>query len=430
MTELLPQELSTAEERAKFIQPIEELHLPSTLDGSDAWEKAWDNRTAIEFPNDIQAVKAWLDGYSGDQMRQACRSAVEKILLWCVVERGHALAKLNGEEVVLFIQFLVAPEPKTRWMTNTAAHRTSADWKPFKVAMDMSRAGATIRLINVYFRWAIGRGLLVAGQPLYALAASLKDGHSAMASSNRPLTLHPIATPEWVVLHQYLQGEPESYKDLQVLGFHQMLYYGAISQKQIARLRLKDFVAHQRDGLIVAWEFPSGSGKSTVFSCGPLTSTLTMLLGLTPVPPGANRREQLPFEGCGVRAANAFKRAKTQARAFFQNAGEVDRGASLSKVNLVHLRGAVIKNAEREAASLNLALVFSRIYLVKYPHINRYVGAQIEDTEKRLEGAAKLSNWIVHSEQTHLLNFQRLAAQPSETREIEQARSATRPAES
>ena len=402
MNAVLTQEWSTAEERTKLIRPIEELFLPSTLDGSDAWEKAWDNRQPPELRNDIQAINAWLEGHSGAQMRQSCRSAVEKILLWCVVERGHALAKLNGEEVGLFVQFLMAPEPKTRWITNTAGHRTGLDWKPFKVAVDMSRAGATLRLINAYFRWAIGRGLLAAGQPSYALAASLKNGHPAMAAANRPLTLQTISTAIWAVLHQFLQGGPESYKDLQVLGFHQMLYYGGISQKQIARLRLKDFVAHQQDGRILAWEFPCGSGKSTVLSCGPLTGTLTMLLGLTPVPYGATRREQFAFEGCSFRAAEAFRRAKTQACAFLENAGEVDRGASLSKVSLVHLRGGVIDNAEREAASLNLASVFSRIYLVKYPHINRYVGAEIADLEKRLDGARKLSDWIVQSERTHL----------------------------
>lgn len=388
-------ELSTPEDRAKLIRPIEELHLPPALDGSTAWATPWDAREPVAFANDIHAIKAWLDGYRGASMRQACRSAVEKILLWCVVERGHALAELNGEEVGLFMQFLIAPEPRTRWMTYTTGHRTSGDWKPFRVPMVVSRVGATLQLIHVYFRWANTLGLLLPGQPLHALGAPLKDERSVMARANQPLTLHRIATPVWAALHRYLQGDSESFKDLQVLGFHQMLYYGAISQKQIARLRLKDFVAHQRGGHTAAWEFPFGSGHSTVFSCGPLTDTLTRLLGLTPVPHGASRREELIFHGCSVRVAKAFKSAKTQARTFFEKEGELDRGASLSKLHLVHLRGAVISNAHREVRSLDLASVFSWIYLKKYPNINQYFLAHIDwDVEKRLQSATNLSDWI------------------------------------
>lgn len=402
MKPLMPPDLSTPEGRAKLIRPIEELLMPAALDGATAWATPWDAREPVAFANDVHAIKAWLDGYAGDSMRQKCRSAIEKILLWCVVEQGHALAELSGEEVDLFIQFLMAPEPGTRWMTDTVGHRTSADWRPLKVAMDASRVGATLTLIHVYFRWANAHGLLLAGQPLHALTAPLKDERSAMATANKPLALDRISTPVWVALHRYLQGDSESYKDLQVLGLLQMLYYGGIFYKQIAKLRLKDFVAHQRGGRIVAWEFPSGSGHSTVFSSGPLTGTLTKLLGLIPVPYGASRREVLIFQGCSVRAAKAFKSAKTQARAFFEKAGELDRGASLSRLHLVNLRGAVIHNAHREVGSLDLASVFSWVYLKKYPNINQYSLAHIDwDAKKRLQSASHLSNWIAKSERIH-----------------------------
>ncbi|UUZ73945.1 hypothetical protein LP415_13895 [Polaromonas sp. P1(28)-8] len=404
MKTFLTSELSTPEERAKLIRPIEELFLPSTLDGSAAWATPWNPEEPVAYFNDIEAIKAWVDGYSGASMRQACRTALEKILLWCVVERGHALAELSGEEVGLFIRFLMHLEPRSRWMTYTTGHRSSVDWRPFKSPMEASRVGATLRFIYVYFRWANANGLRLLGRPLHALTAPLKDERSAMASENRPLALHRITTPVWVALHRFLQGDSESYKDLQVLGFHQLLYYGAISQRQIARLRLKDFIAHQRNGNIVAWEFPSGDAhRSTVVSCGPLTNTLTKLLGLTPVPKGGSRHEVLIFEGCSLRATNALKHAKVHARTYFQNAGELDRGASLSNLKLVHLRGAVISNVHREAASLDLASVFSWIYLKKYPHINRYFGTQMDwDAKKRLESAANLSDWIYESERSHL----------------------------
>lgn len=402
MKPLLPADLSTPEERAKLIRPIEELLMPAALDGSTAWATPWDAREPVAFANDIHAIKAWLDGYAGDSMRQKCRSAIEKILLWCVVERGHALAEISGEEVEHFIEFLMAPEPRTRWVTDTIGHRTNADWKPLKVAADANQVGATLTLIHVYFRWANAHGLLLAGQPLHALTAPLKDERSAMATANKPLKLDRISSPVWVALHRYLQGDSESYKDLQVLGLLQMLYYGGIFYKQIAKLRLKDFVPHQRGGYVVAWEFPSGSGHSTVFSSGPLTGTLTRLLGLTPVPYGASRREALIFQNCSVRVIKAFRSAKAQARGFFEKAGELDRGASISRLHLVNLRGAVIHNAHRDVASSDLALVFSWIYLKKYPNTNQYFLANSDwDVEKRLRSASNLSDWINEDERTH-----------------------------
>lgn len=401
MKMLTSMESTTPAERAKLIRPLEELLIPSALDGSSAWAVPWDASEPTTFANDIQAVKAWLDGYSGSSMRRGCRLAIEKILLWCVVERGHALAELSGEEVEHFIQFLMAPEPKTRWMTVTIGYRARADWKPFRVAMKASGVGTTLTLIRLYFRWANAHGLLLAGRLLHALTEPLQNERSAMHTGNQPLKLDKISAPVWTVLHQYLPDGSESYKDLQVLGLVEMLYYGGISNKQIAGLRVGDFIGHQRGGHIVAWEFPSGIGHSTVFSSGPLTDALTKLLGLIPVPNGGSRREILVFHRCNVRAAQAFKCAKAQARVFFEKAGELDRGASLSKLNLVNLRGGVINSARLEVASLDLASVFSWVYLKGYPVINQYLLSNINwDVDKRLQSVRNLSEWIAKTEQT------------------------------
>lgn len=409
MNILMSAELSTPDKRAKLIRPLEELHIPSTLDGSTAWAIPWDAREPLTFANDTHAIKAWLDGHSGSSMRRQCRLAIEKILLWCVVERGHALSELSGEEVELFILFLMAPEPKTRWMTSTIGHRARADWKPFRVAMGASGVGAILTLIRSYFRWANAHGLLLAGRLLNALTEPLQNERSAMATGNQPLKLDKISAQVWIALHRYLPVDSESYKDLQVLGLIQMLYYGGISSRQISGLRVRDFVGHQRGGHFVAWEFPSGIGDSTVFSSGPLTETLTKLLGLIPVPDGTSRRENLVFHRCNVRAAQAFKRAKAQARVFFEKAGELDRGASLSKLNLVNLRGGVINSARLEVGSLDLASVFSWVYLKGYPVINQYLLSNIDwDVDKRLQSVRNLSEWIAKTEQT-----QRAQSKPS-----------------
>ncbi|MES2362613.1 MAG: hypothetical protein V4646_12515 [Pseudomonadota bacterium] len=403
MKPLMPADLSTPEERAKLIRPIEELLIPAALDGSTAWAIPWDAREPTTFANDIQAVKAWLDGYSGGSMRTGCRLAIEKVLLWCVVERGHALAELSGEEVDLFIQFLMTPEPKTRWVTVSIGHRTRADWRPFRVAMSARHVGITLALIRLYFRWANAHGLLLGGHLLHALCAPLENERSSMATANQPLKLDKISTPDWIALHPYLPDDSESFKDLQVLGLLQMLYYGGISYKQITGLRLKDFVAHQRGGRVAAWEFPSGIENSTVFSSGPLTNTLTRLLGLVPVPNGVSRREILVFQRCNVRVVQVFKSATTQARAFFENAGELDRGASLSKLHLVNLRGGVIHSARREVGPINLASVFSWVYLKAYPTVAPYLLSHLDwDLEKRLQSATNLSDWINASERAHM----------------------------
>lgn len=388
------------EERAELIAPIERILLPASLDGSATWTTPWIPDEPALFKNDIEAIRGWLSSYPKKRMRNACRTALEKILLWCVVERGHSLAELTSDEVGLFCQFLLDVEPRHRWISHTADHRSSPTWRPFKATLGAQAARLTLMLINVYFRWASENGLYLRGQPLYGLALALKKERSAMTTSNQPITLQRLSIEGWLALRQFLPSNPDSFKDLQVLSFHQLQYYGAVNKAQIAALRVKDFIAHQKHGEIVAWEFPAGNARqSTVFSVSPLTETITQLLEKIPARQGISVSETLVFDRSLIRAANSFRRAKAQAILYFQNAGEIGRATSMASLTPIQLRGAIIDNAHREAAEINLAPVFTWIYFKKYPNTNRYMDQSLQDdVEKRLQGAVRLSAWIHQTE--------------------------------
>ena len=221
-----------------------------------------------------------------------------------------------------------------------------------------------------------------------------------MTTSNQPITLQRLSIEGWLALRQFLPSNPDSFKDLQVLSFHQLQYYGAVNKAQIAALRVKDFIAHQKHGEIVAWEFPAGNARqSTVFSVSPLTETITQLLEKIPARQGISVSETLVFDRSLIRAANSFRRAKAQAILYFQNAGEIGRATSMASLTPIQLRGAIIDNAHREAAEINLAPVFTWIYFKKYPNTNRYMDQSLQDdVEKRLQGAVRLSAWIHQTE--------------------------------
>ena len=71
----------------------------------------------------------------------------------------------------------------------------------------------------------------------------------------------------------------------------------------------------------------------------------------------------------------------------------------MASLTPVQLRGAIIDNAHRETAEIDLASVFTWIYLKKYPNTNRYVDQSLQDDlEKRLQSAVRLSAWIHHTE--------------------------------
>ena len=128
----LSSDTTAGNEREQYILPIERLRLPDCLNGSRHWAMPSEVLSTSGAQNDMQAVLFWLDKYKDKPSTQrTCRLAAEKLLLWCIVERGHALSELSGIEINLFVNFLADTRPVHRWVGECATARTSSNWKPF-----------------------------------------------------------------------------------------------------------------------------------------------------------------------------------------------------------------------------------------------------------------------------------------------------------
>jgi len=112
------------------VAPWERLVVPLDLDGSAGALRAPSEGSSLAATNDYQAVSAWLDLHETETTRRSYCKEVERLMLWCVVERGKAMSSLTTEDATAYRAFLRRPWPASRWIGKRRP-RSSPDWRPF-----------------------------------------------------------------------------------------------------------------------------------------------------------------------------------------------------------------------------------------------------------------------------------------------------------
>lgn len=150
------------------IAPMEALPVPRELDGSRGVNREWDVPRQIGADTDVAAVLAWLANFTGKQTTfDAYRKEAERLLLWCVLERGKPLSSLTHEDWLAYKGFLVNPLPRARWVSEQNRRHPRGDprWRPFAGALSESSRRQAGVILNSMFSWLVSAGYL-AGNPL------------------------------------------------------------------------------------------------------------------------------------------------------------------------------------------------------------------------------------------------------------------------
>ncbi|MEX3614039.1 MAG: site-specific integrase [Burkholderia gladioli] len=146
--------------------PLAQLALPDVLSGAHGANRA------VTFPylraaHDLDAVRAYLHRYDGRPTTQrAYTRELERLVLWCVVERGVALSSMTVEDCDAYKAFLAAPSAR---FVGPAAPRASRRWRPFGpdgLAPESQRYA--VRAIRAAFTWLVAVRYL-AGNPWAAV---------------------------------------------------------------------------------------------------------------------------------------------------------------------------------------------------------------------------------------------------------------------
>jgi hypothetical protein len=403
----------TAEQREVLLTPIEKIRLPAALDGSVFWAIPHKMFGTKGLKNDVEAIQCWLCEHKGKSMRNECLRAIEKLLLWCVIERGHSLAEFSPDELPMYCEFLSLVEPRHRWMDHLFRNRDQPLWRPFRAVVPAQSIGQNLTLCNSYFEWAGFLGLDMPHRPCPAMNRLITDKKSAYYRSGKVFTAPRLTMENWTALRQFLPAKDENYSELEKLVVLELMFYGGVTITHALTLVRQDFIAHRKaDGSIGSWEFPAEIGRNcTVFSVGPLTASLSQLLGNRPTHALdlLSREALFSTREFGVRTMLAH--AKKATSAHLSQLGLIDASQSVSMLTLARVRGGLMKDFNRRGIGVNLYLVFSWLYLQGYPTTSRYYDERsLDESLQRMNAAVKLSDWIEKIEldsRCHMLELQR-----------------------
>jgi site-specific recombinase XerD len=152
------------------IVPLDSLAWPVSLLGADGMFRSQGANT-YHATNDREAINEWFSQLSEKPQttQDSYRRAVERLVLWAVVERGMALSSLGTGEFGAFRDFL--RNPPAHWCSRFPVMRYSAEWRPLRGAMGEASVRQTMSAIATLFADLLSCGYLRANA-----VASVKSG--------------------------------------------------------------------------------------------------------------------------------------------------------------------------------------------------------------------------------------------------------------
>ncbi len=159
-TLLQPGDLAAVVSPATALVPLEKFLVPAELNGSAGAFRAPPASCAISAANDLEAVHAWLDSKRDPAFptrmtstQRVYRKEAERLLLWCVLERGKALSSLTVEDASAFLAFLQAPP--AAWCGQRHHERWSPLWRPLEGALSAAGLRMSVTVLGSLFSFLL-----------------------------------------------------------------------------------------------------------------------------------------------------------------------------------------------------------------------------------------------------------------------------------
>ncbi|HEU0204820.1 MAG TPA: phage integrase family protein, partial [Burkholderiaceae bacterium] len=181
-------EIAATRAGTRALLPFEAMVLPFELDGRAGTNRERSVPCQLEADTDREAIERRLaaEVLNAGTRREYQRDA-ERVLLWCVFEKGRPLSSMTVEDCVEYREFLISltdPKaswpwrlPRERWVAVRRARRTSPLWKPFAGCMSAGSIERALVIVRAMFDWLVTVHYLRAN-PWRAVGLALKS-HSA-----------------------------------------------------------------------------------------------------------------------------------------------------------------------------------------------------------------------------------------------------------
>lgn len=242
---------------------LENLAFPAELTG-EAGRNRSPGLRQIDANDDRSAVLAWLARYVDTPATlSSYRKEAERLLLWCVLQRGRALSDLTHEDMLVFKHFLADPQPADRWIMapGMKAARSSPAWRPFASRLSESSQRQAMSILNGLFNWLVEAGYL-AGNPL-----ALRRRQKVQARSKKITRFLPQA--HWAAVRRTIEEMPtetprEVLRAARARWLFSLLYLGGLRISEVCTSRMGAFHAQQgADGKQRWWIDVTGKGNKT-----------------------------------------------------------------------------------------------------------------------------------------------------------------------
>ena len=148
---LLPVSLAGDPVEMFGIVPIDELAWPRELLGDRGVFRSGRVNT-LDAHNDREAVHKWFLGLNekSSATQEIYRRAIERLVLWAIVERRKALSSLTTEDFRDFKAFLRAPP--AHWCQKLPLMKSSKDWRPLRGPLKDQSIQQTMSAIATMYR--------------------------------------------------------------------------------------------------------------------------------------------------------------------------------------------------------------------------------------------------------------------------------------
>ncbi len=244
------------------VAPIEQTLIPAHLTGQDGRNRSH-ARSQVAADDDRSAVLAWLARYIDTPATLASyRKEAERLLLWCVHQRGVAMSSLTHEDLLVYERFLVDPKPAERWVMTVRQRpgRDSPHWRPFAGPLSSASQRHALSIINAMFSWLVEAGYL-AGNPL---SLGRRKRRAGPRQTNRFLPQE-----HWNEVKATIQAMPtgtarEQMHAVRCRWLFSLLYVGGLRVSEVTSGSMGGFYSQRdRSGVERWWLEVTGKGDKT-----------------------------------------------------------------------------------------------------------------------------------------------------------------------
>lgn len=241
---------------------IDQLHIPVILSGCSGRNRA-KGRAQISANDDRSAVLAWLARYADSpHTLDAYRKEAERLLLWCVHQRGAALSDLVHEDLLLYQRFLANPQPAERWVMapGQKPSRSSSRWRPFAGPLSASSQRQALSILNGLLNWLVEAGYL-AGNPLAVNRRKTRQ--------RAPRVSRFLPVEHWGEVKATIEALPtetarQAAHAARCRWLFSLLYLGGLRVSEVCGLAMGSFFSRRSvDGKERWWVEVTGKGDKT-----------------------------------------------------------------------------------------------------------------------------------------------------------------------